>query len=205
MAIELYCGDVTKETDSRILGADFVSCVELIEHINPEHHDGLVKTIFDDIKPKTALITTPNFDFNVHFPQVRDLFVLTLKLKKPLKSHYHIILIVIMIIALNGPEPSSKILSKKYLKSILIMKPSTAESGCIGRAKTNSDFVHRFDFTTSIRKVFLNFKAAIFRKKSPQEFKMNYTVDFNAQFGQAEGAYNRKIACTIKAFDFQKV
>ena len=113
-----------------------------------------------------------------------------------------------MIIALNGLEPSSKILSKKYLKSILIMKPNTAESGCIGRAKTNSDFVHRFDSTTKInlsRKMFLNFKAAIFRKKSPQEFKMNYTVDFNAQFGQAEGAYNRKIACTIKAFDFQKV
>ena len=80
LAIELYCGDVTKETDSRILGADFVSCVELIEHINPEHHDGLVKTIFNDIKPKTALITTPNFDFNVHFPQVRGLIVIIIKL-----------------------------------------------------------------------------------------------------------------------------
>ena len=34
---------------------------------------------------------------------------------------------------------------------------------------------------------------------------MDYTVDFNAQFGQAEGAYNRKIAVTINAFDFQKV
>ena len=34
---------------------------------------------------------------------------------------------------------------------------------------------------------------------------MDYTVDFNAQFGQAEGAYNRKIAVTINAFDFEKV
>ena len=65
---ELYVGDVTKKPDSRILGVDFVSCVELIEHINPEDHPGLVKTIFEEIRPQTALITTPNGDFNAYFP-----------------------------------------------------------------------------------------------------------------------------------------
>lgn len=67
LALELYQGDLTKETDERIVGVDFVACVELIEHIEKEDQHGLVATIFERIKPKTALITTPNFDFNVHF------------------------------------------------------------------------------------------------------------------------------------------
>ena len=74
--------------------------------------------------------------------------------KKSLKSHYHIIPIVIMITALNGPELSSKTLSKKHLKCIPIMRPNTVESGSIGRAKTSSDIVHRFDFPENILKIF---------------------------------------------------
>ena len=57
---QFYNGDVTKQCDSRVVGADFVSCIELIEHINPEDHPGLIKTIFGQIQPKTAVITTPN-------------------------------------------------------------------------------------------------------------------------------------------------
>ena len=47
-----------------VKGAEFVSCIELIEHINPEDHPGLVKTIFGSIQPKMAVITTPNGEFN---------------------------------------------------------------------------------------------------------------------------------------------
>ena len=51
---------MTKEADIRVVGVDFVSCIELIEHINPEDHPGLVDTIFGQIQPLTAIITTPN-------------------------------------------------------------------------------------------------------------------------------------------------
>ena len=58
--VQVFVGDVTKEADSRVVGVDFVSCIELIEHINPEDHPGLVDTIFGQIQPLTAIITTPN-------------------------------------------------------------------------------------------------------------------------------------------------
>ena len=50
------------------MGADFVSCIELIEHIDPWEHAGIVKSIFGIIRPLTAVITTPNGEFNAHWP-----------------------------------------------------------------------------------------------------------------------------------------
>ena len=64
----MYKGNACHPADPRIVGVDFVSCIELIEHINPEDHPGIVKTIFNDIKPLTAVITTPNGEFNSHWP-----------------------------------------------------------------------------------------------------------------------------------------
>ena len=64
LVVELLSGDVTSPCDDRLKGAEFVSCIELIEHINPEDHPGLVKTIFGSIQPKMAVITTPNGEFN---------------------------------------------------------------------------------------------------------------------------------------------
>jgi len=65
--IEIYRGDVTDECDPRLRSVDCVTCIELIEHIDEKYHRSLAKTIFDSIKPKYAIITTPNVEFNKHF------------------------------------------------------------------------------------------------------------------------------------------
>ena len=46
---------------------DFVSLVELIEHLYPETLEKLVHTVFAQLKPKYVLISTPNSEFNVVF------------------------------------------------------------------------------------------------------------------------------------------
>jgi len=51
-----------------VIGVDFVSCIELIEHIDIKDHPKLVKSIFGDIRPLAAVITTPNGEFNAHWP-----------------------------------------------------------------------------------------------------------------------------------------
>ena len=68
MKIYFFRGNACDVPDERVLGVDFLSCIELIEHINPEDHPGIVSAIFNHIKPKTAIITTPNGDFNSHWP-----------------------------------------------------------------------------------------------------------------------------------------
>ena len=69
--IKLYRGSVTDECDPRVCGTDFVSCIELIEHINEDEHCYFTKTIFESLKPRYAVITTPNREFNQHWPNLR--------------------------------------------------------------------------------------------------------------------------------------
>lgn len=68
---QLYRGSVTDECDPRVCGTDFVSCIELIEHINEDEHCYFTKTIFESLKPRYAVITTPNREFNQHWPNLR--------------------------------------------------------------------------------------------------------------------------------------
>jgi hypothetical protein len=46
---------------------DFVSLVELIEHLYPDTLEKLIHTVFAQLKPKYVLISTPNSEFNVVF------------------------------------------------------------------------------------------------------------------------------------------
>jgi hypothetical protein len=48
-------------------GLDFVSLVEIIEHLYPETLKNCINTVFGMLKPRICLITTPNSDFNVVF------------------------------------------------------------------------------------------------------------------------------------------
>ena len=71
IVFQLYRGSVTDECDPRVCGTDFVSCIELIEHINEDEHFYFTKTIFESLKPRYAVITTPNGEFNQHWPNLR--------------------------------------------------------------------------------------------------------------------------------------
>ncbi|XP_043253806.1 uncharacterized protein LOC122398197 isoform X1 [Colletes gigas] len=67
LVIEVCEGSVT-HNDKKLEKTDAVICIELIEHLYPDTLNDLPYNIFGFIKPKVAIITTPNADFNVLFP-----------------------------------------------------------------------------------------------------------------------------------------
>ncbi|XP_076653539.1 hen1 methyltransferase [Halictus rubicundus] len=67
LVIEVCEGSVT-HNDKKLENTDAVICIELIEHLYPDTLSDLPQNIFGFIKPKVAVMTTPNADFNVLFP-----------------------------------------------------------------------------------------------------------------------------------------
>lgn len=61
--VNLYLGSAL-EKDSRFGQTDVVTCVELIEHLQPEMIPDLAANVFENIQPKVAIFSTPNFDYN---------------------------------------------------------------------------------------------------------------------------------------------
>ncbi|KAK4881468.1 hypothetical protein RN001_004787 [Aquatica leii] len=57
--------------DERLLNTDGVFGVEIIEHLYPDVLEALPYNVFGFIRPKIAVFTTPNADFNVLFPNFR--------------------------------------------------------------------------------------------------------------------------------------
>lgn len=45
--------------------------LEVIEHIDPEDLELVSKTIFGLYQPKTVILSTPNAEFNVNFPNLK--------------------------------------------------------------------------------------------------------------------------------------
>jgi 3' terminal RNA ribose 2'-O-methyltransferase Hen1 len=74
-------GDTTRERvtllhgaltyrDERWHGLDAVALVEVIEHLDPDRIAALREVVFGAARPKTVVITTPNADYNVLFPNL---------------------------------------------------------------------------------------------------------------------------------------
>ncbi|GAB6024091.1 hypothetical protein CHUAL_008805 [Chamberlinius hualienensis] len=70
LEVLVYKGSVA-EPDQRLLHYDAVSCIELVEHLTDDILEKFPQTIFGFIKPKLAVITTPNADFNILFPNMK--------------------------------------------------------------------------------------------------------------------------------------
>ena len=66
LKIALYRGSLT-EWDPRIEGVDFVSLIEVIEHLEEDTLAQLPAAIFGRLRAKHVLITTPNSEFNILF------------------------------------------------------------------------------------------------------------------------------------------
>ncbi|KAF8986219.1 Small RNA 2'-O-methyltransferase [Entomortierella lignicola] len=69
LSIELYCGSVG-EADSRLLGYDALACLEVIEHLDPEVLEKFWSAVLGTIRPKLVIVSTPNAEFNIYFPQL---------------------------------------------------------------------------------------------------------------------------------------
>ncbi|XP_063831087.1 small RNA 2'-O-methyltransferase [Ostrinia nubilalis] len=66
LQVILYQGNAA-DPDYRLIGCDAVIAIEMIEHMLPHDLERIVHTIFGFIKPRIAVITTPNGDFNPLF------------------------------------------------------------------------------------------------------------------------------------------
>lgn len=68
-ACDVYhmAGSVT-DTDRRLKDVDAVVAIEMIEHMEPPELAKFPASVFGHMRPKIAVITTPNSEFNVLFP-----------------------------------------------------------------------------------------------------------------------------------------
>ncbi|EFN87975.1 uncharacterized protein LOC105192258 isoform X2 [Harpegnathos saltator] len=69
LKIEICVGNVV-QSDKKLEKTDVVLCIELIEHLHDYTLFNVPANIFEYIRPKLAIITTPNADFNVLFPNL---------------------------------------------------------------------------------------------------------------------------------------
>lgn len=67
--VSLYQGSVA-EADERFVDFDLVACIELIEHLEPDVLDSMPEAVFGLLCPKVVIVTTPNVEFNVLFPNL---------------------------------------------------------------------------------------------------------------------------------------
>ena len=66
LRIGLYCGSLT-QWDPRLVGVEFVSLIEVIEHLEEDTLTQLPSAIFGIMRPKSVFVTTPNSEFNILF------------------------------------------------------------------------------------------------------------------------------------------
>ena len=66
LTMRMLHGSITQPAHN-FVGVDFVSCIEVIEHLMPEDLGQVPEAIFGVLRPKTAAITTPNSEYNVLF------------------------------------------------------------------------------------------------------------------------------------------
>lgn len=56
-----YCDDRLRDHDAMVL-------MEVIEHVDPPRLDALQRNVFDAARPATVIVTTPNAEYNVRYP-----------------------------------------------------------------------------------------------------------------------------------------
>jgi 3' terminal RNA ribose 2'-O-methyltransferase Hen1 len=59
--------------DARLRGYDAAAIVEVIEHLDPERRPAFERVVFEDARPATVVLTTPNREYNALFDEPREL------------------------------------------------------------------------------------------------------------------------------------
>jgi 3' terminal RNA ribose 2'-O-methyltransferase Hen1 len=65
--ISLLHGALTYR-DKRLAGFDGAVIIEVIEHLDPARLRAFERVVFEFARPATVVVTTPNVEYNVHFP-----------------------------------------------------------------------------------------------------------------------------------------
>ncbi|MDR1486672.1 MAG: 3' terminal RNA ribose 2'-O-methyltransferase Hen1 [Deltaproteobacteria bacterium] len=58
--------------DSRLKGFDAAVCQEVVEHLDAWRLPIFQRVLFEYIRPKTVILTTPNVEYNVRFPSLTE-------------------------------------------------------------------------------------------------------------------------------------
>ena len=69
--IRLLHGALTYR-DARLAGYDGAAAVEVIEHLDPDRLAAFERVLFEFARPATAVVTTPNREFNANFPGLAE-------------------------------------------------------------------------------------------------------------------------------------
>lgn len=67
--LTLFQGALTYR-DDRLRGWDAITCVEVVEHLDPARLDAYCRVLFGHAQAPTVLLTTPNREHNVRFPSL---------------------------------------------------------------------------------------------------------------------------------------
>ncbi|EXX74783.1 hypothetical protein RirG_047940 [Rhizophagus irregularis DAOM 197198w] len=70
LTVDIYQGSIDI-ADKRFLGFDALVCMEVVEHVDPPVLDKFFDIVLGTYKPKIVIVTTPNVEFNVYFPQLK--------------------------------------------------------------------------------------------------------------------------------------
>jgi 3' terminal RNA ribose 2'-O-methyltransferase Hen1 len=65
--IRLLQGALTY-SDRRLAGYDAAALMEVIEHVDPDRLGALEQAVFGEAAPATVVVTTPNAEYNAHYP-----------------------------------------------------------------------------------------------------------------------------------------
>ncbi|KAI9209427.1 uncharacterized protein BJ171DRAFT_486976 [Polychytrium aggregatum] len=69
IVLDLYLGSVDR-FDSRLTGHDALVSLEVIEHLDPPVLEAYPEIVFGRYQPRLVIVTTPNAEFNVFFPNL---------------------------------------------------------------------------------------------------------------------------------------
>ncbi|KAJ1677859.1 hypothetical protein EV182_005290 [Spiromyces aspiralis] len=69
LQVQLYHGSAAVPV-GEFKGIDFIICSEVIEHMPTEDLELVAKTLFGVYQPRVCIVTTPNAEFNVYFPEL---------------------------------------------------------------------------------------------------------------------------------------
>lgn len=69
LVIDIYQGSIG-EPDERLKGYEAIICSEVIEHVYQDVLDSFFPVALGLYRPKILIVTTPNCEYNVHFPNL---------------------------------------------------------------------------------------------------------------------------------------
>ncbi|MBN0041714.1 3' terminal RNA ribose 2'-O-methyltransferase Hen1 [Cellulosimicrobium cellulans] len=59
-------------TDDRVRGFDAAVLMEVVEHVDPSRLHALAHAVLGHARPRAVVVTTPNAEYNVHYPNLLD-------------------------------------------------------------------------------------------------------------------------------------